>query len=187
MVACGEEIFAVRKGPPVILDVGEFDAAGPGGFRDSEHFRDLLDVAAMNDEVECDGEAVLLEPFKDAKFLCVRFCVGDFGGGVFACALEAELDVVEAGVDERCEARFVHGKAGGDEIDVEAGGAGSFNEFDEIGAGQGFAAGEVSLKHPEVGGFAENAGPRFRGEFVRTGGEFEGIGAVDAVQRAAVG
>ena len=54
----------------------------------------------MNYEIERDRYADFFQPFEDAEFLGVGFCVGDFLGGVFAGALEAELKVIEAGFDE---------------------------------------------------------------------------------------
>ncbi len=51
MRARGQKIFAIGEGPPVILDVGEFDARGAGRFRDGQHFFELIHVAAVDDEV----------------------------------------------------------------------------------------------------------------------------------------
>ena len=82
---------------------------------------------------------------------------------------------------------LVEREAGGDEVDVEAGGAGGFDEIEDVGAGERFSAGEVDLENAELRGLLEDAGPGFGGEFGAAGGEFEGIGAVDAVERAAVG
>ena len=187
LCAGGEKVFAVGESPAVILDVGELDARGAGRFGDGEHFFQLIDVAAVDDEVEGDGDAVLLEPIENAEFLRVGFCAGDFVGGFFAGALEAELNVIEPGGYQRGEFCFIEREAGGDEVDVEAGGTGGADEFDDIGTGERLAAGEVGLEDAELGGFVEDAGPDFGGEFVRTGLHFEGIGAVDAVQGAAVG
>ena len=184
--ARGKELIAVGESPAVILDVSEFDAGGAGRFGESEHGRNFVDVAAMNDEIESDGEAMFSKPFEDAKFLRVGFCAGDFGGGVFASALKAELDVVEAGVDECSEFWFIEGKTGGDDVHVESGGAGVFDEVDDVGAGERFATGEVGLEDAEFGGFGENTRPDSGGEFVYAVAEFEGIGAVDAVERATV-
>ena len=68
----------------------------------------------MDDEVEGDGDAILLEPFKDAKFLRVRLGAGDFVGDIFARSLEAELDVIETGFNEGGEFCFVEWQARGD-------------------------------------------------------------------------
>src|ERR1700675_856701 len=140
----------------------------------------------MNHEVESDGNAMAFEPFQDAKFLRVGFGAGDFVGSFFAGTLKAQLKVIEAGFDKSFETRFIERQAGGDEIDVEAGCARGANEIENVWASEGFAASEIGLKNAECGGFAEDAGPVFGGEFCGAGLEFERIRAVDAVERAAV-
>ena len=165
LLARGQQAFAIGEGPAVVLHVGEFDAGGARGFGDLQHFFDLIDVAAVNDEIERDRDADFFQPFEDAEFLCVGFCAGDFFGGFFAGTLEAELEVIEAGFDEFREACFVERHAGGDQVYVEAGGAGGADEFEDVGAGERFAAGEVGLQDAERGGFLEDAGPVFGGEF----------------------
>jgi hypothetical protein len=95
--------------------------------------------------------------------------------------------MIEARFDEGGEFRFVEREAAGDEADVEAGEASGVDEFDDVRAGQGFAAGEIDLEDAGLGGFLENACPGLGGEFGVAFGEFERVGAIDAVQRAAVG
>ena len=104
-----------------------------------------------------------------------------------SCALKAELEVIEAGFDESVESRFVERQAGGDEVDVEAGGAGGADEIEDVGACEGFAAGEIGLEDAEFGGFAGRRGTSLRGEFSGASRQFEGVRAVDAVEWAAVG
>ena len=82
---------------------------------------------------------------------------------------------------------MVEGKARGDQVDVEPGSSRGLNERGEIGASKWFATGEVELHDAESGGFVEDTCPRFRGKFVCTRDELLRIGAVDAVERAAVG
>ncbi len=96
---CGEQAFAIGEGPAVILHVREFDAGGARGFGDLQHFFDLVDVAAVDYEIQRYRDADFFQPFEDAEFLRVGFCVGDFLGGFFAGGLEAELEVVQAGFD----------------------------------------------------------------------------------------
>jgi len=93
--------------------------------------------------------------------LRVRFGAGDFLGDVFLSALKAELEVIEARFRQRGEFGFVERQAGGDEIDVEAGGAGGADEIDDVGASERFAAGEIGLEDAERGGFAEDTRPDF--------------------------
>jgi len=62
LFARGQQVLAIREGPAVILDVGKLDASGAGGFGDGQHFRDLADVAAVDDEIERDGDAKVFQP-----------------------------------------------------------------------------------------------------------------------------
>ncbi len=89
LLARRQQIFAIGKGPAVILDVGEFDARRARGFREGQHFLELIDVAAVDDEVEGNGDAMVPEPIKNAEFLRVGLCAGNIVGGFFTRALEA--------------------------------------------------------------------------------------------------
>lgn len=117
----------------------------------------------------------------------VGFRAGKFVGGLFASSLKAELEVIETGGDEFVEAFFVERKAGSDEVDVEICGAGGLDQLDEIGTGERFSAGEIQLHDTGLRGFGENAGPGLGRKFFGAGGEFARVGAVDAVEGAAVG
>lgn len=88
----------------------------------------------MENEVERDGDTARLKPVEHAEFLGVGFGAGEFIGGIFACSLEAELEVIEAGGDELVEAGFIEWKAGSNEIHVEPGCACGLDEFGEVGA-----------------------------------------------------
>ncbi len=186
LLARGKKILAVGKSPAVILHVGKFDPAGAGRFGERQHFRKLIDVAAVNDEIQRQGHAAPLEPFEDAEFLGVRFRAGEFIGGFFGSALKTQLNMIEARLDDLVEPRFVEGNPGGDEVDVQSGLAGGADEFHNIGAGQRLAAGKINLQNSRFGGFAEHARPNLGGKFVRSRFQFKGIRAVDTMQRAPV-
>jgi len=141
----------------------------------------------MNYEIESDGDAMIAEPVENAEFLCMGLGAGNFVGRFFARALEAELNVIEAGGDKRGELGFIEGESRGYEIDVKACGAGGADEFDDVGARERFAAGEVGLEDAGFGGFYEDARPHFSGEFAGARLQFERIRAVDAMEWAAVG
>ena len=93
-------MLAIGEGPAEVLDVGEFDASGAGGFDDFQHLLDLIDVSAVDDEVQRDRDANFFQPFEDAEFLGVGFGSGNFVCDFFSGALEAELEMVEAGFDQ---------------------------------------------------------------------------------------
>ena len=88
----------------------------------------------MENEVERNGDTARLKPVEHAEFLGVGFGAGEFIGGIFACSLEAELEVIETGGDELVEAGFIEWKAGSNEIHVEPGCACGLDEFGEVGA-----------------------------------------------------
>jgi len=62
-------------------------------------------------EIESDSDAMLAEPIKNAELLRVRLCAGDFVGGFFLRALEAELNVIETSCDQ-CGEFLLHPEAG---------------------------------------------------------------------------
>jgi hypothetical protein len=65
-------------------------------------------------KVEGDGYAAGFQPLEYAKFLCMGFRAGDLRGYFLACALKAELQMIEAGGEEGVELACVKGKTGGD-------------------------------------------------------------------------
>jgi hypothetical protein len=89
--------------------------------------------------------------------------------------------MVQASGDQCGEFRFVEREAGGNEIDVEACEARGADEFDDVGAGERFAAGEIGLKNAERGGFVEDARPHFIGKFVGARLQFEWIRTIHAM------
>jgi len=107
-------------------------------------------LRAVNDEIQSQRDAMLLDPFEDAKFLGMGLCAGNFVGELFAGALEAELDVIKPGGDEGRKFRFIERQAGSDQVDVESGGAGCAHEVDNVGTGERFATREVGLEDAEL-------------------------------------
>ena len=67
--------------------------------------------------------------------------------------------MIEAGGQERVEARFVKRQSRGDQIDVQACGAGGADEIDDVSSCERFAAREVCLQHTQLGGLLENSAP----------------------------
>src|SRR5215472_2383612 len=141
----------------------------------------------MQYEIQRDGDASGFEAAEDFEFLRVRFRAGKFVGGIFACSLEAELEMIETCIDEFVQPLSVERKTGSDEVDVEPGGASGLDESSQIGADERFAAGQIELHHTGLGGFVKDPGPDLGGQLFSAGGEFARVGAINAVQRAAVG
>jgi len=154
LVARGEEMLTVCKGPSVILHVCEFDPAGAGGFTERQDLFKLIDVAAVNDKIQRQRHTAPFNPIEDAEFLCMRFSAGDFVGELFVRALKTELKVVETRLDEIVEPRLIERESGSDEVHVEPGMAGGADEIYKIGAGERLATGKINLENARIGGFA---------------------------------
>src|SRR6267142_1018523 len=136
----------------------------------------------MNDKVQGESDPMPFYPFEEAHLMRVGFCAGDFVCGVLARALKTELDVIETGFDQRGKFCLVHGQAGGDEVDVQAGGACGTNEIHDVRSRERFASGEIGLEDSCFGGFVEDTRPDFGGELVAASLQFEWVGAVNAMQ-----
>jgi hypothetical protein len=115
---------------------------------EKDHLFEVIDILAMNDQIYGEGDLVAADNAGELDLVGVSFGSGNPVGGGFARILKADLDVIEAGVNERLQARLGKADAGGDQIGVKAGGARSGGEFGEIGAGEWFAASEVRVQHP---------------------------------------
>src|SRR6516225_7394597 len=106
LLARGQEILAIDKSPAVILHAGELDRAWQGAFHHGQHFVEFVNVAAMNDKIQCEADAIALDPFKDTQFVLMGLRAGDLVSGFFAPALNAELEVIEPGTDEQVNLAF---------------------------------------------------------------------------------
>lgn len=186
LAASGKKRIAIRESPAVILHVCEFDARGAGRFRESQHFGELVEIAAVNDEIERYGDAMMPQPIEDAKLLRMGFRAGDFLGNFLAGALEAELKMVETSFDERSELGFIERQAGGNKIHVQASSARGADEIENVGACQGFAARKIDLQDSQIGSFVEDARPIIDRKFAGPRLQFERIRAIHTVQRAAM-
>src|SRR6516164_3883525 len=93
----------------------------------------------------------------------------------------------ESRLDQTGQTVGVETDAGRDQVDVESGLGGIFNEFDEIAPHQRLAAGEMDLKDPECGRLVEHAAPGRRVELGAGAGELPWVRAIGTAQRAAMG
>ena len=75
---------------------------------------------------------------------------------------------------------------GRNQVGIQPDIAGVLHQFDQILARGGFAAGEMDLQHADLGKLREHLLPFFGGQFAAAAIEFDRIGAVRALQRAAV-
>ena len=95
---------AVLERPAVILDVGDLHAGGVELDRQLDHLGELMEVLAMNDGVDGERQAGARDHAGDVELLLVGVLVaGDAVGDARVAVLEADLDVVEAGLRQRGE------------------------------------------------------------------------------------
>ena len=106
-----------------------------------------------------------------------------FGLGI----LEAELDMVQPGLDQAGEPLAVQRHARGDQIAVEPGGGGMAHQLLEIAPGGGLAAGEMDLQGAQRRGLVDDPLPDLGAQLLPRGDELQRVGAIGALQRAAVG
>ena len=187
LLAAGEERFAVGVGQAVVLGIGELDVVGLELGGHVEDLPDVVDVEAVQHDVEHHRIAVLLDharhPALQLEGARAREEVVHLAGRV----LERDLDVVEPGALERRNAPLVQPDARGDEIRVVAEAPRLGRERLQIVAHQRLAAREAELGGAELATLAQHAQPVLGRELVAVRGVVDRVGAIHAVQRAAVG
>ena len=111
---------------------------------------------------------------------------GDAVGDDGLVALEADLHMAKPGIGQRRElfARQQHRR--GDEIGVEPDIAGVLHQFDQILARGRLAAGEMDLQHADLGELGQNLLPFLGRELAAAALELDRVGAIGALQRAAM-
>ena len=90
------------------------------------------------------------------------------------------------GLDQADETLAVQRHARGDQIAIEPGGGGVAHQLLEIAPGGGLAAGEVNMQGAEGRGLVDDALPDRGAQLVAGGGKLQRIGAIGALQGAAV-
>ena len=182
----GQQRGAVPQCPAVILRVGDLHALGRELLDERDHLFEVVDVLPVDDKIHGERDFVAADDARQFDLVRVCFGAGNPVGCVLARILKADLDVIESGVDQCLQSCFSKADAGRDQIGVEACGARSRDEFGQIRTRQRFAAGEVRVQHSQLARLLENIDP-FRGGKLRTHcSQLQRIGAIDAVQRAAV-
>ena len=117
----------------------------------------------------------------------MRGGIGNFAGGLLGGSLKAELEMIEAGSDERGEFSFVERKTAGDQADIQTCLARGMNQLHDVGAGQRLAAGEIHLEHTVFRGFGKHTHPGLRWKLLFTFRQLQRIAAIGTVQRTPVG
>ncbi|MNZ86543.1 hypothetical protein D3C78_1053640 [compost metagenome] len=122
------------------------------------------------------------------QFLCKGlFRAGQQVVHLLVAGLETDLDVIETGLLEVADFLLGEADAGGDQVGIETQFAGLGNQFGEVLAHQRLATGKAELRRAHLSCFAKHLDPLFGAQLFALLGEIQRIGAVRALQRAAIG
>src|SRR5580658_222823 len=107
--------------------------------------------------------------------------------GLLVGALERELRMVEAGLDQFAKQLLADPDAGGDKVGVEPASRRVTGELDDVAPRGGLAAGKVHVQRPESGGLAEHALPGLAVDLGAGALKRQRIGAIGTAERTAMG
>ncbi|MND90134.1 hypothetical protein D3C80_822100 [compost metagenome] len=187
LLAGWQQARPVQMRPAIVLAGGEFDEIRLQGNAQLDDVGDFVDVVPVGNEVQHHGVAVGLD--RPGHFQLLR------EGFSRACqqvvdlliaGLEADLDVVQPGVLEVAQLLFGQADAGGDQVGVEAQLTGLLDQHGKVVAHQWLAAGKAQLCCPHVTGLTKYPEPLLGAQFLALLGKIQRVGAIGALQRAAV-
>ncbi|MNF96711.1 hypothetical protein D3C84_795070 [compost metagenome] len=174
--------------PAVELARGEFDEVRLKGDAQLDDPVDLVDVVPMGDEVQHHWITVCFHCASHFQLLREGlFRPGQQVVHLLVAGLEADLDMVQAGLLEVADFLLGEADAGGDQVGVETQFAGLGNQLGEVLAHQRFATGKAQLRGTHFPRFAKHLDPLLGAQLFALLGEIQRVGAVRALQRAAVG
>jgi hypothetical protein len=180
-----QERLDVGVGPRHELHVRELEAIRRELLGHGDDRLDVIEVRAVQDDVQGEREAELLDPAGDPHLGVERREARDGIRRGTVGVLDAQLHVVDRR-REALEARAAEGDAARDEVHVKAERAGMRGDGLEVGAGEGLAAGQVKLHDAKPSGFVEHTNPVGRLQLVVAAHEGHRVGAVRTRQRATV-
>ena len=178
---------AVLQRPAVILHVGDFEPVGVEIDRHLDDVGELVQVLAVHDGVDRQRQVELARPFRDFELFLMRVLQsGDAVGDHGLVALETDLHMAEPGIGQRRQFLLGQQHRRGDEIAVQPDIGRVLHQLDQILARGRLAAGEMDLQHADFGELAQNLLPFLGRQLAAAAVEFDRVGAIGALQRAAV-
>jgi len=105
---------------------------------------------------------------------------------LFVAGLEADLDMVQAGLLEVADLLLGEADAGSDQVGVEPQFASLGDQLGQVLTHQRFTAGKPQLRGAHFPGFAKYLDPLLGAQFLALLGKVQRVGAIRALQRAAV-
>ena len=116
LFAAGQQLLAVVPGPAVVLGVGQFHVVGAQPQRHLQNLLHVIDVEPVQHHVEHHGIVVLLDQSRDLRFQIEGARAAQKVVHLPRAVLEGELNVIQPGLLQGMQTRFVQAHAGGDEI-----------------------------------------------------------------------
>ncbi len=141
----------------------------------------------MNDKIDREGQRKLPDHGNQGQLEGVRAGAGYVVGGRCILILKTELEMFEPGIDQGGKTILLQPDARGNHVDVKPGIASCRDQLNQITANQRLASGEMKMQHTQSPGLPEHSLPVFRRQLVFSAVQRDRIGAIETVQRAAVG
>ena len=129
MFAGRKQCGAIQKCPAVKLHVRKLDPLRAQRFRQTNHLRQAIDVAPVNDEIEAKWNASCANKRCSGQLALMRAGARDFVAQLGIVRLKTELHGVEPGLAQFAGPRFVQTDTARDEICVKFCLARAANEF----------------------------------------------------------
>src|SRR3712207_4861883 len=136
------------------------DTVCPERDRETADARYAIDIASVNDGVDCQGKIELDHVPRKGELLIVRTLqlrdgirTSSIGG------LDGELHVVQAYLGETAQLLHCRGHAGGNQVGIEADFRAMCRDGVNVGSRCWLTAREVDMKHAKRGSLAEHATP----------------------------
>ncbi len=187
-VVAGHERRPVEIGPAVVLHIGDLQPLCAEFQREIDEFRNLVNVELVDRCVDGERQAQVSDPLSRLAFLFMGIpVIADAFGRLRPGALEADLDMIEAGLRQAADPLPAQGHGGRDQIGVDAVRGQAGDEVFQIPAKGRFASGQMHLENAEIGGLFEGVEPDLRCQLLIGFQEFDRVGTISALQRASVG
>ena len=108
LFACRQEVLGIDFRPAVVLGARELHIIGLEGDRHIQNIFHLVDILAMDNNVEHHRVLVFFYHFRHVDFVLKRLCTAEIVIEFLGTGLKADLYMIEAGFLERGNALFVH-------------------------------------------------------------------------------
>ena len=156
--------------------------------RQGDHGLELVQVLPMDHGIDGQGQSRRADGARHDELLGMAVAIAaDAIGDRGLRRLQAQLDMLEASLAQAGDAPLVEQHACGDQVGVEPQATRMCDDRLQIGACRGLATRQMDLQHAQAGRLVEHAAPFGRRQLARRSLQLERVGAVGALQRAAMG